>query len=154
MFPGSDVWKRRFNPLTFWGVIIDSEEVWEEVRRGYVAEFGKQFRPDSQDRMMGMNTQEWSRHLAEEVGVPRTPEQVANIRRGAYTLIDSGGTPECIVIATGSEVGIAAEAVNKLNSAGARVRLVSMPSLRRNAKSLRRLSRRSCVASRRSKSSF
>jgi transketolase len=59
---------------------------------------------------------------------PRTPEQIANIRRGGYTLIDCTGTPECIVIATGSEVGIAAEAVNKLNSAGRRVRLVSMPS--------------------------
>ena len=59
------------------GVIIDSEEVWEEVRRGYVAEFGRQFLPDSQDRMMGMSTGEWSRHLADEVGVPRTPEQVA-----------------------------------------------------------------------------
>ena len=60
------------------GVIIDSEEVWEEVRRGYVAEFGREFRPDSQDRMMGMSTGEWSRHLADEVGVPRTPEQVAS----------------------------------------------------------------------------
>lgn len=60
------------------GVIIDSEEVWEEVRRGYVAEYGKEFLPDTQDRMMGMSTQEWSRHLAEEVGVPRTPEQVAD----------------------------------------------------------------------------
>jgi beta-phosphoglucomutase-like phosphatase (HAD superfamily) len=59
------------------GVIIDSEEVWEEVRRGYVAEFGREFLPDSQDRMMGMSTGEWSRHLAEEVGVPRDPEQVA-----------------------------------------------------------------------------
>jgi len=59
------------------GVIIDSEEVWEEVRRGYVAEHGREFLPDSQDRMMGMSTGEWSRHLAEEVGVPRTPEQVA-----------------------------------------------------------------------------
>ncbi|GAA0570193.1 HAD family phosphatase [Paractinoplanes ferrugineus] len=60
------------------GVIIDSEEVWEEVRRGYVASFDRSFRPDSQDRMMGMNTQEWSTHLAEEVGVPRTPAQVAD----------------------------------------------------------------------------
>jgi len=58
----------------------------------------------------------------------RTSQQVANIRRGGYTLIDCSGMPECIVIATGSEVGIAAEAVNKLNSAGRRVRLVSMPS--------------------------
>jgi transketolase len=58
----------------------------------------------------------------------RTPQQIANIHRGGYTLIDCSGTPECIVIATGSEVGIAVEAVNKLNSAGRRVRLVSMPS--------------------------
>lgn len=59
------------------GVIIDSEEVWEEVRRGYAAEYGREFLPDTQDRMMGMSTGEWSRHLAEEVGIPRTPEQVA-----------------------------------------------------------------------------
>ena len=59
------------------GVIIDTEEVWEEVRRGYVAEFGREFLPDTQDRMMGMSTGEWSAHLAHEVGVPRTPEQVA-----------------------------------------------------------------------------
>jgi transketolase len=59
---------------------------------------------------------------------PRTPEQVAGIRRGAYTLIDCSGTPECIVIATGSEVGIAAETVRELNSGGRRIRLVSMPS--------------------------
>jgi transketolase len=58
----------------------------------------------------------------------RTPQQVANIHRGGYVLIDSAGTPECIVIATGSEVSIAAEAVNKLNSLGRRIRLVSMPS--------------------------
>jgi HAD superfamily hydrolase (TIGR01509 family) len=59
------------------GVIIDTEEVWEQVRRGYVAEYGRQFRPDSQSRMMGMSTPEWSAHLSAEVGVPRTPEQVA-----------------------------------------------------------------------------
>jgi transketolase len=59
---------------------------------------------------------------------PRTPQQVADIRRGGYTLIDSGGTPECIVIASGSEIGIAAETVKKLNAAGRRIRLVSMPS--------------------------
>ncbi|WP_305786893.1 HAD family hydrolase [Symbioplanes lichenis] len=59
------------------GVIIDTEEVWEEVRRGYVAEHGKEFLPDTQTRMMGMSTPEWSAHLSEEVGVPRSPEQVA-----------------------------------------------------------------------------
>ena len=58
----------------------------------------------------------------------RTPQQVSDIRRGGYTLIDSDGTPECIVIASGSEIGIAAEAVKKLNAAGRRIRLVWMPS--------------------------
>ena len=59
------------------GVIIDTEEVWEEVRRGYVAEHGREFLPDSQSRMMGMNTGEWSTHLSADVGVPRTPQEVA-----------------------------------------------------------------------------
>jgi transketolase len=58
---------------------------------------------------------------------PRTPEQLASIRRGGYVLIDCSGVPEALVIATGSEVGIAAQAVNALNGAGRRVRLVSMP---------------------------
>lgn len=59
------------------GVIIDSEEVWEEVRRGFVAEHGREFLPDTQDRMMGMNTAEWSAHLADEVGVPLPATEVA-----------------------------------------------------------------------------
>ena len=58
----------------------------------------------------------------------RTAQQQSDIRRGGYVLIDSTGSPECIVIATGSEVGLAAQAVTALNSGGRRVRLVSMPS--------------------------
>jgi transketolase len=42
-------------------------------------------------------------------------------------LIDCPGTPECLVLATGSEVSIAAQAVSALNAGGRRVRLVSMP---------------------------
>jgi transketolase len=59
---------------------------------------------------------------------PRTREQLESIRRGGYVLIDCAGIPEALVIATGSEVGIAAQAVNSLNGAGRRVRLISMPS--------------------------
>jgi transketolase len=58
---------------------------------------------------------------------PRTPEQLIAMRKGGYVLIDSNGPPEAIVIATGSEVGIAAAAVKELQAAGKRVRLVSMP---------------------------
>ncbi len=58
----------------------------------------------------------------------RDPAQVAAIKRGGYVLIDSEGPPEVIVIATGSEVGIAAEAVRGVAAKGRKVRLVSMPS--------------------------
>jgi HAD superfamily hydrolase (TIGR01509 family) len=59
------------------GVLIDTEEVWEQVRRAYVAEAGREFLPHSQQAMMGMSTGEWSRHLSVDVGVGRTPEIVA-----------------------------------------------------------------------------
>ncbi len=58
----------------------------------------------------------------------RNADQIAAIARGGYVLIDSDGPPEAIVIATGSEVGIAAEAVRKVAAGGRRIRLVSMPS--------------------------
>jgi transketolase len=58
----------------------------------------------------------------------RSEEQLQLIRRGGYVLIDCAGTAEAIVIATGSEVGIAADAVRELQKRGRRVRLVSLPS--------------------------
>jgi transketolase len=57
----------------------------------------------------------------------RSEQQQENILKGGYTLIDCQGTPQCIVMATGSEVGISAEAVKAANGSGLRVRLVSMP---------------------------
>jgi HAD superfamily hydrolase (TIGR01509 family) len=59
------------------GVIVDSEPVWEEVRREYVAAHGGRWGPDTQRRLMGMSTAEWARHLSVDLGVGRPPEQVA-----------------------------------------------------------------------------
>jgi len=59
------------------GVILDSEPVWEEVRRTYVADHGGRWQPDSQKRLMGMSTSEWAHYLSAELGVDRTPDQVA-----------------------------------------------------------------------------
>ncbi|HZD72263.1 MAG TPA: HAD family phosphatase [Actinomycetes bacterium] len=59
------------------GVLVDSEPVWEAVRREYVAGHGGRWLPDSQDRMMGMSTPEWARYLSRELGVRRRPETVA-----------------------------------------------------------------------------
>ena len=55
----------------------------------------------------------------------RDAAQVADIARGGYVLKDSAGTPELILIATGSEVGLAMDAAARL---GEGVRVVSMPS--------------------------
>ncbi|MGK8524264.1 HAD family hydrolase [Nocardia asteroides] len=58
------------------GVLIDSEPVWELVRRGYVAERGGRWLPDTQRRLMGMSTGEWSAYLSGELGVDAPPETV------------------------------------------------------------------------------
>ncbi|MCP4275978.1 MAG: transketolase [Gammaproteobacteria bacterium] len=55
----------------------------------------------------------------------RSAEQIANIRKGAYVLKDCDGTPDCIVIATGSEIEIAVAAAD---ASSKNIRVVSMPS--------------------------
>ena len=58
----------------------------------------------------------------------RTDEQVALIARGGYILSDSEGTPDVILIATGSEIGLAQSVADVLRDKGTKVRVVSMPS--------------------------
>lgn len=58
---------------------------------------------------------------------PRSDEQLKNIRRGGYILHDCDGQPELLMIATGSEVGLAMDAAKELEGKGHRVRVVSMP---------------------------
>jgi transketolase len=59
---------------------------------------------------------------------PRNAQQIADIRRGGYVLLEPAGGPEAIIIATGSEVGLAVAAATALNGKGRRIRVVSMPS--------------------------
>ena len=61
-----------------------------------------------------------------------TPETVALCARGGYVLVDSDGPPELILLATGSEVGLAVECAAALD--GSRVRVVSMPCMERFAR--------------------
>ena len=59
----------------------------------------------------------------------RTAEQVAAIRKGGYVLSDAaGGTPQAVILATGSEVALAMAAQKTLAEQGVAVRVVSMPS--------------------------
>uniref|UniRef100_UPI0028AB6A14 transketolase n=1 Tax=Pseudomonas rhodesiae TaxID=76760 RepID=UPI0028AB6A14 len=57
----------------------------------------------------------------------RTDAQIADISRGGYVLKDCVGEPELILISTGSEVGLAVQAYDKLTEQGRNVRVVSMP---------------------------
>jgi HAD superfamily hydrolase (TIGR01509 family) len=59
------------------GVLIDSEPVWEQVRRGLVTERGGHWAADAQRRLMGMSTPEWARYLSEDLGVGLPPDEVA-----------------------------------------------------------------------------
>jgi beta-phosphoglucomutase-like phosphatase (HAD superfamily) len=58
------------------GVIVDSEQVWDEVREDYVRETGGTYTDESARDMMGMSSPEWSRYMAEALRVPGTPEEI------------------------------------------------------------------------------
>lgn len=60
--------------------------------------------------------------------MPRAKEQLANVAKGGYTLVECEQTPELILMATGSEVELAVNAAAELKAQGKQVRVVSMPS--------------------------
>lgn len=59
------------------GTLIDTETLWDEVRRGLASEAGVPWPDAATQAMMGMSTPEWGRYLAEEVGLPMSPEEAA-----------------------------------------------------------------------------
>jgi len=58
----------------------------------------------------------------------RSAEQLVNVTKGGYVLQDCVGTPDLILLATGSEVGLAMASAEALTAKGKQVRVVSMPS--------------------------
>lgn len=59
------------------GVLVDSEPIWERVRRQFVTEHGGRWLPDAQQRLMGMSTAEWAAYLSGDLGVRLSPQEVA-----------------------------------------------------------------------------
>lgn len=57
----------------------------------------------------------------------RTKEQLENIARGGYVLSSTNAEPDALIIATGSEIGLAVDAANSLSSEGINVNVISMP---------------------------
>ena len=59
------------------GVLLDTEELWDEARREIAEERGGPWRPDAQQAMMGMSSPEWSRYMHDVIGLPDPPERIS-----------------------------------------------------------------------------
>ena len=59
------------------GVLVDSEQWWDEIRRAVVAEYGGAFTAAATRAMQGMSTPEWAAYLVDELGATLTPERAA-----------------------------------------------------------------------------
>jgi len=60
--------------------------------------------------------------------VARSAQQIKDITRGGYVLRDSKSTPAAVIMATGSEVGLALQTAERLEEEGIAIRVVSIPS--------------------------
>lgn len=58
------------------GVLVDTEQVWDEVRAQLTREWGGRYTPEAQRAMMGMSSPEWSRYLHDVVGLTPTPDEI------------------------------------------------------------------------------
>jgi HAD superfamily hydrolase (TIGR01509 family) len=58
------------------GVIVDSEQVWDDVREQLAKERGARWHEGAQAAMMGMSSPEWSAYMHDEIGLPESPEEI------------------------------------------------------------------------------
>ena len=96
------------------GVLLDSEQVWNEAKEKLVRERGGRWREGAPRTMMGMSSLEWSRYLHDELGVPLEPDAISDevvrrlegIYRDRLPLID--GAAEAVErLAAGVPLGLA-----------------------------------------------
>jgi HAD superfamily hydrolase (TIGR01509 family) len=59
------------------GILIQTEEIWDEVREAFAREHGARYDAAAQRAMMGMSSTEWSRFMHEELGVPDPPSEIS-----------------------------------------------------------------------------
>jgi HAD superfamily hydrolase (TIGR01509 family) len=59
------------------GVLVQTEEIWDEVREAFARERGGRYDAEAQRAMMGMSSTEWSGYMHEELGVPDTPAEIS-----------------------------------------------------------------------------
>jgi HAD superfamily hydrolase (TIGR01509 family) len=59
------------------GVLVQTEELWDEVRERFARERGGRYDAEAQRAMMGMSSLEWSRFMNEELGVSEPPDRIS-----------------------------------------------------------------------------
>lgn len=59
------------------GVLLDSEQIWDEVREQLARERGGRWHDNAQRAMMGMSSTEWSQYMHDEIGLPESPEEIS-----------------------------------------------------------------------------
>jgi HAD superfamily hydrolase (TIGR01509 family) len=59
------------------GVLLDTEELWDEARQEIAEDRGRRWPPDAQRAMMGMSSREWSRYMHDVIGVPEPPDRIS-----------------------------------------------------------------------------
>jgi HAD superfamily hydrolase (TIGR01509 family) len=59
------------------GVLVDSEQAWDDARRQLAEERGGRWSERAQKDMMGMSSIEWSRYMHDEVGLPDAPDEIS-----------------------------------------------------------------------------
>jgi HAD superfamily hydrolase (TIGR01509 family) len=60
------------------GVLVESEQVWDEARERLTAELGGRWHEGAQRDMMGMSSLEWSRYMHDDLGVPLPPQEISD----------------------------------------------------------------------------
>ncbi len=75
------------------GVLVDSERLWDEVRRSVVAEHGGRWREEATRALQGMSTPEWARYLVEELGTRLTAAEAADVVVGEMARRYEAGPP-------------------------------------------------------------
>jgi HAD superfamily hydrolase (TIGR01509 family) len=58
------------------GVLLDSEQLWDEAREQLARERGGRWHENAQRDMMGMSSHEWSRYMHDVIGLPEPPEEI------------------------------------------------------------------------------
>ncbi|HSL96074.1 MAG TPA: HAD family phosphatase [Thermoleophilia bacterium] len=76
------------------GVLLDSEPLWHEVRRGFVAEHGGAWGEDDQRAVMGDNSRQWAEYIRRRFAVPLGEEAIiAEVARRLRALYSAGDPP-------------------------------------------------------------